>query len=77
MVLSKFWQNLNGPTFKELFFTVRQYRYDLMFGLHTYKKKNYKSTNAKNFGSGINLPENYTFNHPILYVYVLNSYTLG
>ena len=42
-----------------------------MRSLNTYYKKNYKSTDATNFGGGRLLPEDYTRNPLILFVLVL------
>ena len=45
-------QYLNIPICEELFVTGRQGRYDLIYGLHDYKKENDNSTNATYFDVG-------------------------
>ena len=45
-------QNLHGHLYKELFVTSREDIYDLMCGLHAYKKLKERSTGATDFHRG-------------------------
>ena len=53
-------RNLHSPTFDEFFVTARQYRYELMCGLYSYNKENYRSTDATKFGGGRTIPDDST-----------------
>ena len=49
---SNIFQNLHVPMFEDFFINANQCRYELMCGLHSYRKLNDKSTKEKRVGSG-------------------------
>ena len=71
-LIKQFYQNLHGPIFEEFFFTVRQYRCDIVCGLYSYNKQNDNSTDATNFGGVIHLPEYYTMNNHVYLCVIIN-----
>ena len=65
-------QKLHRHTFEDFFVTVRQDRYELMHGLHEYYKLNDRSTDEKNFGGVITLPEYSTTDFLVSLSVILN-----
>ena len=60
MYSAALFHNIHGTVFEYLFLNVRQYKYDLMCGLHAYGKLHGDLSGEMRFCGGITLPDDST-----------------